>query len=99
MCNIFLDLSSITNVSTIDDNSLADISTYLSALSQRSDYLGQVKGMLLMLKETHTNEEMAEQVMANHLERMLETALKTNDNVKFAKAVMLMSAFFIYVKG
>lgn len=78
---------------------MADISTYLSALSQRSNYLGQVKGMLLMLKETHNNDETAEQVLVDHLERMLETALESNDNAKFAKAVMLMTAFFIYIKG
>lgn len=28
-----------------DDGTTTDISTYLSALSQRSDYLGQIKGM------------------------------------------------------
>lgn len=55
--------------------------------------------MLLMLTETHSNKETAENVMIDQLERMLETALNSNNNAKFIDAVMLMTAFFIYVKG
>lgn len=86
-----------------DDSTVTDISTYLSALSQRSEYLGQVKGMLSMLKETNNSDEAAEQALVDHLERMLEQACKAvaDDGAddKLAKAVMLISAFFIYTKG
>lgn len=33
-----------------EDGTTTDISAYLSALSQRSDYLGQIKGMFRLVK-------------------------------------------------
>uniref|UniRef100_A0A915D0F7 1-phosphatidylinositol 4-kinase n=1 Tax=Ditylenchus dipsaci TaxID=166011 RepID=A0A915D0F7_9BILA len=95
----FAESISIGGTSTNDESgSATDISAYLSVLSQRSDYLGQVKGMLSMLKETNNSREMAEQALIDHLDRMLESACEANDEDKFLKSIFLMSAFFIYTK-
>lgn len=52
-----------------------------------------------MLRESHNNEELAEQALIDFLERMLETACDGNDDEKFSKAIFLLSAFFIYVES
>lgn len=52
-----------------------------------------------MLRESHNNEELAEQALIDHLERMLQTASNMNDDEKFSKAVFLLSAFFIYIES
>ncbi|KAI1713438.1 phosphatidylinositol 3- and 4-kinase domain-containing protein [Ditylenchus destructor] len=90
--------ATLLNTSTTKgtDTAVADISAYLSVLSQRSDYLGQIKGMLSMLKETHESTEAAEHALFDHLERQLEIACDSDSDEKFSKAIFLMSAFFIH---
>lgn len=71
----------------------------MTCFSQRSDYLGQIKGMLSMLKETHESTEAAEHALFDHLERQLEIACDSDSDEKFSKAIFLMSAFFIHNTG
>jgi len=80
-------------------NGPVDISTYLSALNQRSDYLGQIKGMFEMLKDTHNNEELAHQLLSDHLDRMLDTALQCSDSHSLDKPLQLMTAYFIFCES
>lgn len=82
-----------------DETATADISVYMSILSQRSDYLGQVKGMLSMLQESHGSGELAEQLLQEHLERMFHTALKEKDDEKLRRAILLIAASFVHVQG
>uniref|UniRef100_A0A914GZZ0 1-phosphatidylinositol 4-kinase n=1 Tax=Globodera rostochiensis TaxID=31243 RepID=A0A914GZZ0_GLORO len=66
------DLSSITNP--------LDVSTYLSAINQRSDYLGQIKGMFEMLRDTHNK-------------KLVDIALKSSDPDSMSKPLNLMTAY------
>jgi hypothetical protein len=68
----------------------------MSALNQRSDYLGQIKGMFEMLKDTHNSEEVAHQLLTDHLDRMLDTAAQSPDPNSLDKPLLLMTAYFIY---
>lgn len=81
----------------VDDPSTSDISLYLSSLSTRADYLGQIKGMLMMLQSN--DDRMAEQSLIDHLERILEDGCNKKDEEKIEHAIMLMSALFIHLKG
>ena len=81
----------------VDDPSTSDISLYLSSLSTRADYLGQIKGMLMMLHST--DEQTAEQSLIDHLERILDDASLQKNEDKMGRAIMLMAAFFIHLKG
>lgn len=76
-----------------------DISTYMSAINQRSDYLGQIKGMFEMLRDTNNSEEVAHQLLCDHLDKLLDTALKSQDPNSLNKPLQLMTAFFIFSKG
>uniref|UniRef100_A0A914DAH7 PI4-kinase N-terminal domain-containing protein n=1 Tax=Acrobeloides nanus TaxID=290746 RepID=A0A914DAH7_9BILA len=80
----------------VDDPSTSDISLYLSSLSTRADYLGQIKGMLMMLHST--DEQTAEQSLIDHLERILDDAGLQKNEDKMGRAIMLMAAFFIHLK-
>jgi hypothetical protein len=76
-----------------------DMSFYLSSLALRAEYLGQVKGMLLMLKDSHKSDDAVELVLVDHLERMLDDACADPDEERMTKPLMLMSALFILLKG
>jgi hypothetical protein len=76
-----------------------DISTYLSALNQRSGYLGQIKGMFEMLKDTHNSEEVAHHFLSDHLERMLDTSLESPDPNSLDKPLQLLTAYFIFCES
>nr|CAD2200678.1 unnamed protein product [Meloidogyne enterolobii] len=84
-----------------------DISTYLSALNQRSDYLGQIKGMFEMMKKQNyiynpdicvDIEEATHKSLSDYLEEQFETALKTNEPNCLEKPLQLMTAYFMVCK-
>uniref|UniRef100_A0A914Y3R6 1-phosphatidylinositol 4-kinase n=1 Tax=Panagrolaimus superbus TaxID=310955 RepID=A0A914Y3R6_9BILA len=81
-----------------EDSQGTDVATYLSALSVRSQYLGQIKGMLTMLCQMH-HPENAERQLVEHLEKLLEQGLERDDEDKISEAIMLMAAFFIYLQN
>ncbi|KAL3103006.1 hypothetical protein niasHT_026454 [Heterodera trifolii] len=70
-----------------------DISTYLSAINLRAGYLGQIKGMFEMLRDTHNSEEIAHQLLSDHLEKLLDTAIKSSDPDSISKPLHLMTAY------
>uniref|UniRef100_A0A7E4V1C1 1-phosphatidylinositol 4-kinase n=1 Tax=Panagrellus redivivus TaxID=6233 RepID=A0A7E4V1C1_PANRE len=80
-----------------EDKQGTDVATYLNSLSMRSEYLGQIKGMLSMLRDVQ-DAESAEMALVEHLETLLDQGLERDDEAKIAKALMLMSAFFIYLE-
>ncbi|CAK5086225.1 unnamed protein product [Meloidogyne enterolobii] len=84
-----------------------DISTYLSALNQRSDYLGQIKGMFEMMKKQNyiynpdicvDIDEATHKSLSDYLEEQFETALKTNEPNCLEKPLQLMTAYFMVCK-
>ncbi|KAI6188459.1 1-phosphatidylinositol 4-kinase [Aphelenchoides besseyi] len=77
------------------DSGPMDVSMYLTSLSQRANYLGQVQGMLAMLKSTHRDDAMAQEVLIDHLNRNFEMACESDDDSRLAEAVMQISAFFV----
>lgn len=83
---------------TKEDSQGTDVATYLSALSVRSQYLGQVKGMLTMLCQINDSET-GERLLVDHLEKQLEQGLERDDEEKISEAIMQMAAFFIYLEN
>ena len=81
---------------TRDDVRGTDVAAYLSFLSTRSEYLGQVKGMLVMLSEMRDSVS-AEEALIDHLEKLLDNGLEREDDEMITNAVMRMSAFFIHL--
>jgi hypothetical protein len=75
-----------------------DVSLYLTSLSQRSNYLGQVQGMLYMLRSTNT-EELADEHLVHYFSENFEKALKSNDETKLTDAFMQVSAYFVMSNG
>lgn len=55
--------------------------------------------MLSMLKDTHPTQEVAEQALIDHLERLLDDACSGGNEEKLTKSIMLMSALFILMTG
>uniref|UniRef100_A0AC34RIU1 1-phosphatidylinositol 4-kinase n=1 Tax=Panagrolaimus sp. JU765 TaxID=591449 RepID=A0AC34RIU1_9BILA len=82
--------------STKEDFYGTDVAAYLSFLSSRSEYLGQVKGMLAVLSEMQ-DPETAEDSLIDKLEKLLDNGLESENENKISNAVMLMSAFFIHL--
>lgn len=75
-----------------------DVSFYLTSLSQRSNYLGQVQGMLSMLRSSNT-EELADEHLVHYLSENFEKALKSDDETKITDAFMQISAYFVMSDG
>ncbi|TKR67531.1 hypothetical protein L596_023672 [Steinernema carpocapsae] len=72
------------------------VSTYLSTLSMRSYYLGQVKGMLATLKSI--DDQTAEQTLVDQLERSLKRACENGCDDEMTATIMQMTALFISLK-
>ena len=77
------------------DNAPTDVSMYLTSLSQRANYLGQVQGMLSMLKSTHRDEALAREALVDHLTESFEAACAADDDAALTDAIMRISAFFV----
>ena len=75
-----------------------DVSMYLTSLSQRANYLGQLQGMLKMLTATHHSEEVAHEMLIDHLTSAIESACAANDESQLTDAIMQISAFFVLSK-
>ncbi|KAK0421370.1 hypothetical protein QR680_015203 [Steinernema hermaphroditum] len=78
------------------ENNTPSVSTYLSTLSMRSFYLGQVKGMLATLKSI--DDQAAEQTLVEQLERNLKRACETGCDDEMTATIMQMTALFISLK-
>ncbi|KAL7069800.1 hypothetical protein ACQ4LE_011065 [Meloidogyne hapla] len=97
--------STMISTDNLVSNGPVDISTYLSALNQRSDYLGQIKGMFEMTKKQNyiyypdiciDIEEATHKSLSDYLEEQFETALKMNEPNCLEKPLQLMTAYFMF---
>jgi hypothetical protein len=55
--------------------------------------------MFEMLKDTHSSEDVAHQFLSDHLDRILETALKSPEANSLDKPLQLMTAYFIFCES
>uniref|UniRef100_A0AAF5D936 1-phosphatidylinositol 4-kinase n=3 Tax=Strongyloides stercoralis TaxID=6248 RepID=A0AAF5D936_STRER len=77
-----------------------DISEFFLSLNMRSLYLGQVNGMLEMLKlsSTDVDEEFLTKKLVFKLENDFDKACTSNNNEGIKTSIMLMTALFISLK-
>lgn len=75
-----------------------DVSLYLTSLSQRSNYLGQVQGMLSMLRSANTD-EMADEHLVHYLNENFNKALESDDDARLTDTFMQIAAYFIMSNG
>uniref|UniRef100_A0A0N4ZV71 1-phosphatidylinositol 4-kinase n=1 Tax=Parastrongyloides trichosuri TaxID=131310 RepID=A0A0N4ZV71_PARTI len=74
-----------------------DITEFFLSMNMRSLYLGQINGMLDMLKHStgEDNEEFLSKILVSKLEKDFDTACATNNKEAIKTSIMLMTALFI----
>lgn len=99
------DVSSVVGGPVTREKAPVDVSIYLTALSQRANYLGQVQGMLHMLQISHGDEETAHEHLAEHLDNKFQLIVTNKDEKPLEvaeqelKEVIMLSAAFLVISN
>ncbi|CAO2398546.1 PhosphoInositide Four Kinase (PI-4 Kinase) [Caenorhabditis elegans] len=73
--------------------------SYLTSLYKRSNYLGQVKGMLATTLSGDIDQVTAENQLIDRLEKDFQRACKSGKDMEMEQAVLLLTALFVSLRS